>query len=222
MTEFDFSELFDKTASEAGEDTSAEKEPWKLLDRIPELIKKIVENGGFTEIKEGVYVGKDVKIAPSAYIDGPCVIGDGSEIRHCAYIRGNAIIGKKCVVGNSTELKNCILYDLVQVPHYNYVGDSILGKHAHLGAGAVISNLKSDGKNVVIKYKTDSGVREYETGRRKLGALIGDYAEIGCGCVLNPGTVIGKKSRVYPQCSVRGVVPSECIYKNEKEIVPIK
>lgn len=222
MTEFDFTQIFDKTASEAGEEIASEKEPWKLLSGIPELIKKIVENGEFTEYKNGVFIGNDVKIAPSAYIDGPCVIGEGSEIRHCAYIRGNVIIGRNCVIGNSTELKNCILYDLVQVPHYNYVGDSILGKHAHLGAGAVISNLKSDGKNVVIKYKTDSVVHEYETGRRKLGALIGDYAEIGCGCVLNPGTVVGKNSRVYPQCSVRGIVPSECIYKNQNEIVPIK
>lgn len=190
--------------------------PWELLPRIKEIIEKIVSRNKdkITEICEGVFVFEGVEIASSAKIEPPCVIFSGSVIRQGAYIRGNAIIGENCVVGNSSELKNCILLDKVSVPHYNYIGDSILGSHSHMGAGSICSNLKSDKSSVVIHAE-----RDYPTSLRKVGAFVGDFAEIGCGCVLNPGTVIGKGTSIYPLVSLRGVFPEECIVKSDKIIV---
>ena len=193
--------------------------PWEILPKIKGYIKKLTEEGldGFSEIKENVFVGENVKISPTATIEGPAIIGEGSEIRPGAYIRGNIITGKNCVIGNSTELKSSILLDKVQVPHYNYVGDSILGNHAHMGAGAVCSNLKADGKNVVIHADKD-----YETGLRKIGGILGDNADVGCGCVLNPGTIIGKATSVYPLTALRGVYPENSIVKQADNIVERK
>ncbi|MBR2965366.1 MAG: UDP-N-acetylglucosamine pyrophosphorylase [Clostridia bacterium] len=169
---------------------------------------------GFTEISEGVWVGRDVTIYPTATILPPAIIGSGTEIRPGAFLRGNVITGENCVIGNSSELKNCVLLDKVQTPHYNYVGDSVLGNFAHMGAGSICSNLKSDGKAVVIHGDT-----EYETGLRKVGAILGDHADVGCGCVLNPGTVIGKNTSVYPLCALRGVYPEDCIVKSPDNVV---
>lgn len=195
---------------------SAHEYPWQMLPEIKELAKKLVSEGieGFTEIKAGVLVGRSVKIHESAVIEPPAVIGHGCEVRVGAYIRGNVITGENCVIGNSSELKNCILLSRVQVPHYNYVGDSVLGNRAHMGAGSICSNLKSDKSNVAVK-----GDEIYETGLRKFGAILGDGADIGCGSVLNPGTVIGRESSVYPLTSVRGVIPCRCIVKSSSEIV---
>ena len=190
--------------------------PWELLDKIGELAEKLVADGmpGYRLLADDVLIGEDVIIPPTATIIGPSVIGRGTEIRPGAYIRGNVITGERCVIGNSSELKNCILLNDVQAPHYNYIGDSVLGNHAHLGAGAVCSNLKADGKNVVIR-----GDRDYKTERRKVGAILGDGADIGCNSVINPGTVVGKNTSVYPLTSLRGVYPSDCIVKSQKEIV---
>ena len=184
--------------------------PWEMLSKIKAHILSIIENGmeGYTLLKEGVLIGENVKIAPTATIEGPTVIGSGTEIRPGAYIRGSVITGENCVIGNSSELKCCMLLSRAQAPHYNYVGDSILGSRAHLGAGVICSNLKSDGKNVVVH-----GEQNYATGLRKLGAIIGDGAEVGCGCVLNPGSVIGAGARIYPLTSVRGVVREGVILK---------
>ncbi len=190
--------------------------PWEMLPKIKGYISELIEQGlpGFTEIQEGVWVGENVKIYPTATIVAPAIIGDGCEIRPGAFLRGNVIAGPDCVIGNSSELKNCILLEHVQVPHYNYVGDSILGNRAHMGAGSICSNLKSDGKPVVIHGDTD-----YETGLRKIGGILGDGADIGCGCVLNPGTIIGKNTSVYPLTSLRGVFPADSIVKSPDSIV---
>ncbi len=190
--------------------------PWEALPRIKEHIKSLLADlpEGFTVYAEGILVGEGVTVHPTATILPPAIIGKGTEIRPGAYLRGNVIIGEDCVIGNSTELKNCILLNHVQVPHYNYVGDSILGNYAHMGAGAVCSNFKADGKNIVVH-----GDQEYETGLRKFGAMLGDRADIGCGCVLNPGTVIGQRTSVYPLTSVRGVIPKDCIVKAMDAIV---
>ena len=192
------------------------KYPWDMLNRIGETALSIVKRGieGFSMLDDGVLVGGNVKISPYATIIPPVVLGDDTEVRTGAYLRGNVITGKGCVIGNSTELKNCILLDNVQVPHYNYVGDSILGNKVHLGAGAVCSNLKSDGKSVYIHSNI-----EYDTGMRKLGAILADGADIGCGCVLNPGTIIGKNTSVYPLTSVRGVIPGDSIVKTMDNII---
>lgn len=191
--------------------------PWEALPKIRAFVEALGEGlgEGYREIAPGVWAHETAKIARSASIEGPCVIDEGAEIRHCAYIRGSAIIGKGAVVGNSTELKNCVIFDGAQVPHYNYVGDSILGHRAHMGAGSILSNVKADKKNISVKAE---GIA-IETGLRKFGAVLGDHAEIGCNAVLNPGTVIGRKGQVYPTCSVRGVVPEDCIYKGKGEIV---
>ena len=191
--------------------------PWQALAGIGELILKLGNGLGedYREYKPQVWVHKTAKIYPSALLSGPCIIGAGSEVRHCAFIRGNALVGENCVVGNSTELKNVILFDNVQVPHYNYVGDSILGYRAHLGAGAVTSNVRSDKALVVIHGETD-----IPTGIKKVGAMVGDGVEVGCNSVLNPGTVLGRFSQVYPTSCVRGVVPENCIYKNDGTVVP--
>ena len=190
--------------------------PWEVLSNIKSYILKLIEEGidGYTKLSEDVLIGENVKIYPTAVIEGPTIIGSGTEIRPGAFVRGSVITGDNCVIGNSTEIKNSILLDKVQVPHYNYVGDSILGNYAHMGAGSICSNLKSDGKNIVIH-----GDIEYPTNLRKIGAILADYADIGCGCVLNPGTIIGKNTSVYPLTSVRGVVPNNCIVKSNKEIV---
>ena len=193
--------------------------PWEILPEIKEYILKLIENGidGFEEIAENVYVGKNVKIYPTTTIEGPAIIGEGTEIRPGAFIRGSVITGANCVIGNSSELKNCVLLEKVQVPHYNYVGDSVLGNKAHMGAGSICSNLKTDGKAVVIH-----GDKEYETGLRKIGGILADGADIGCGCVLNPGTVIGKNTSVYPLNALRGVFPEGCIVKSQNNIVERK
>lgn len=192
--------------------------PWEVLQNIEEYILQLGEKLNkeeYEKVGENVWIARTAKIAPTAYINGPAIIDKEAEIRHCAFIRGNAIVGQGAVVGNSTELKNVILFNKVQVPHYNYVGDSILGYKAHMGAGSIISNVKSDKKLVVIK----NGKEEIETNRKKVGAMLGDNVEIGCGSVLNPGTVIGKNSNIYPLSSVRGVIPDNSIYKNKNEIV---
>ena len=190
--------------------------PWEMLPKIKDLAKKIIAEGleGYTLIADGILVGENVKIYPTATIEGPTVIGSGTEVRPGAFIRGGVITGENCVIGNSSELKNCILLNKVQIPHYNYVGDSILGNKAHTGAGTICSNLKSDGKNVVVH-----GEVEYETNLRKIGGILGDSADVGCGSVINPGTVIGKNTSVYPLTSLRGVYPADCIVKSQKEIV---
>ena len=193
--------------------------PWEMLGQIKGLCKKLIEEGmeGFTEIEPGILVGRDVTIAKTATIIAPAIIGHGTEIRPGAYLRGNVITGENCVLGNSSEFKNCILLDKVQAPHYNYVGDSVLGNKAHMGAGSICSNLKSDGKAVVVHGETN-----IETGIRKIGGILADGADIGCGCVINPGTVIGKKTSVYPLTALRGVIPANCIVKALDNIVERK
>ena len=192
--------------------------PWEALPKISEFIIKLGNelDAEIYELKgENIWIAKNARVMPTAYIKGPAIIGENAEIRHCAFIRGNAIIGNNAVVGNSTELKNVILFNNVQVPHYNYVGDSILGYKAHMGAGSITSNVKSDKKLVIVK----NGTETIETGIKKFGAMIGDNVEIGCGSVLNPGSVIGRNTNIYPLSSVRGVVPANSIYKNRNEIV---
>ena len=190
--------------------------PWQILPQIKEIVKKQIELGlpEYTEIQPGVFIGENVKIAKTVTIEAPAIIGSGTELRPGAYLRGNVIVGDSCVLGNSSEFKNCILLYHAQAPHYNYVGDSILGNYAHMGAGSICSNLKSDGKNIVVH-----GEEDYETGLRKIGGILADHADIGCGSVLNPGTVIGKNTQVYPLSMVRGVVPENSIYKAKDNIV---
>ena len=188
--------------------------PWEALGEIKDFILSLGEKLPVDEYEkrgEDVWIAKDAKVFPSAYIAGPAIIGHGTEVRHCAFIRGSALIGDNCVIGNSVEVKNAVIFDNVQVPHYNYVGDSVLGYRSHMGAGSVTSNVKSDRSLVVVK----NGDELIETGRKKFGAILGDYAEIGCNSVLNPGTVIGRRSSVYPTSCVRGVVPEDSIYKND-------
>lgn len=192
--------------------------PWEALQKIEEFILKIgekLDKEKYEKKGENIWIAKSAKIAPTAYINGPAIIGENAEIRHCAFIRGKAIVGEGAVVGNSTELKNVILFNKVQVPHYNYVGDSILGYKSHMGAGSITSNVKSDKKLVIVK----NGKETIETGLKKFGAMLGDNVEVGCGSVLNPGTVIGSNTNIYPLSSVRGVVPKNSIYKNRNEIV---
>ena len=195
--------------------------PWEVLPKISDFIVKLGETlpaDEYDKVGENVWIAKSAKVAPTAFIAGPAIIGKNAEIRHCAFIRGNAIVGENAVVGNSTELKNVILFNNVQVPHYNYVGDSILGYKAHMGAGSITSNVKSDKKLVVVK----NGTERIETGLKKFGAMIGDNVEVGCGSILNPGTVIGMNTNIYPLSSVRGVVTKNSIYKNQNEIVDKK
>ncbi len=191
--------------------------PWEVLPKISAFILQLGENLSLDEydkVGDNVWIAKSAKVFPSAYINGPAIIGKDAEVRHCAFIRGNAIVGEGAVVGNSTELKNVILFNKVQVPHYNYVGDSILGYKAHMGAGSITSNVKSDKKLVVVK--TPDG--NIETGIKKFGAMLGDEVEVGCGTVLNPGSVVGKNSNIYPLSSVRGFVPANSIYKRQGEV----
>ena len=212
-------DLYDLSHSMAGEYLSQFTYPWEALEGIKELILKIgstLSEDEYDHPSEDVWIAKDAKIYPNNYIAGPCIIGHETEVRPGAFVRGSALVGNKCVVGNSTELKNVILFDNVQVPHYNYVGDSILGYKSHMGAGSITSNVKSDKKLVVIKNEGEL----IETGRKKVGAMLGDGVEVGCNSVLNPGTVIGRNSNVYPVSRVRGVIPANSIYKDAGKIVP--
>ena len=195
--------------------------PWEALDGIKDLILSLGEHlpeDEYDEVSEHVWVHKTAHVFPSAYLGAPCIIGPHTEVRHCAFVRGSALVGADCVVGNSCELKNVIIFDHVEVPHYNYVGDSILGFHSHMGAGSITSNVKSDRKNIVVH----NGGENIETGRHKFGAMLGDDVEVGCNSVLNPGTVIGPHSRVYPVSCVRGVIPPKSIWKNDGTIVSIQ
>lgn len=212
------SDLYDLSHTVAAGLFSPDAYPWELLDGIKDFISELgkkLDPEIFEDRGNGVYVARDATVAPTAYIGGPCIIDRGAEVRHCAFIRGAAIVGKNAVVGNSCELKNCILFDNVQVPHFNYVGDSILGYKSHMGAGAVTSNVKSDKTPVSVKC----GSTVLDTGRKKFGAMLGDNVEVGCNSVLNPGTVIGRRTNIYPLSRVRGVIPPDSIYKSENNIV---
>lgn len=192
--------------------------PWEVLPKIKDFILEVgptLDSDEYDRVGENVWIHKTAEIFPSAYIHGPAIIGKGAKVRQCAFIRESAIVGDGATVGNSTELKNVILFNGVEVPHYNYVGDSILGHKAHMGAGAITSNIKADRKNVVVK----DGSEHLETGLRKFGAMLGDFVEVGCNSVLNPGTVVGKHTNIYPLSSVRGVVPEFSIYKDKDNIV---
>lgn len=192
--------------------------PWKVLTEIGNYIKTLGPNLSksiYKQIEENIWVASSAIIAPTVSLSGPLIIDEGAQIRHCAFIRGNAIIGKNCVVGNSVELKNVILFDNVQVPHYNYVGDSILGYKSHMGAGSITSNVKSDKTLINVNFNG----KKIETGLKKFGAILGDNVEIGCNSVLNPGTIIGRETSIYPLSMVRGFVPGKCIYKNQKEVI---
>lgn len=191
--------------------------PWEVLPKIGGFILQLgasLSEDEYEKRGEDVWIAKTAKVFPSAYIQGPAIIGKNTEVRHCAFIRGNAIVGENCVVGNSTELKNVILFNNVQVPHYNYVGDSILGYRSHMGAGSITSNVKSDKKLVVVKTPE----KEIATGMKKFGAMVGDFVEVGCGTVLNPGSVVGAHTDIYPLSMVRGYIPSHSIYKKQGEI----
>ncbi len=203
--------LFDLSRSMAGPYLQQFEYPWQALPGIKDLILALGPELGeeYMEREPQVWVHKTAKIAPTAYLGAPCIIGADTEVRHCAFIRGSALVGENCVVGNSVELKNVILFDNVQVPHYNYVGDSILGYKAHMGAGSLTSNVKSDKTLVAVK----NGETRIETGLKKFGAMVGDFVEVGCNSVLNPGTVVGRNTNIYPTSCVRGVVPENCIWK---------
>lgn len=213
-------QLLDLRRSVAGAYLAGFEYPWQALPGIGALIPRLAATLGpeYRERFPQVWVHDSVTIAPTASVAGPCIIGPGTEIRHCAYIRGNVIIGANCVVSNSSELKNCIIFDEAQIPHFNYVGDSIMGYHTHVGGGAMTSNLKGDKSEVVVRCGGDV----FHTGLKKFGAIIGDYGDIGANSLLNPGTIIGRNSRVYPGVVVRGVVPENHIYKDRDEIVPIR
>lgn len=217
MRNVTISALFDLTRTCAAALFEGKTYPWEVLDGLKAFILELgakLPEDRFVQPSEGVWIARSAKVAPTAYIGAPCIIDEDAEVRHCAYIRGSAIVGRGAVVGNSCELKNCILFDGVQVPHFNYVGDSVLGHRAHLGAGAVTSNVKGDRTNVTVK-----GEEAIATGRRKLGAMVGDFAEIGCGAVLNPGSVIGRCAQVYPLVSVRGVIPADSIVKAADRVI---
>lgn len=210
-------ELFDLSKTEARELLETAEYAWEVLPAIHDFILSYGKTLGSEYEKRGedIWIHKTAKVAPTASVTGPAIIGAETELRHCAFIRGNAFVGRGVVVGNSTELKNVILFDKVQVPHYNYVGDSVLGYRAHMGAGSIVSNVKSDKTLVRVK---EAGA-EYPTGLKKMGAILGDCVEVGCGSVLNPGTVVGPESNIYPLSSVRGFVPAHSIYKKEGEVV---
>ena len=212
------SELFSLDKTIAGELFEGREYPWEVLPNISIFIIALgitLPSEQYDNPRENVWIAKDAKVMESAYIGGPCIIDSGAEVRHCAFIRGNAIIGKGSVVGNSTELKNVVIFDSVQVPHYNYVGDSVLGYKSHLGAGSITSNVKSDKSLVVVKC----GNEALETGLKKFGAMVGDYVEVGCGAVLCPGSVIGRNTNVYPLSLVRGTIAENSIYKKQGEVV---
>ena len=210
-------ELLDLSHSIAADHFKKYEYPYQIIPHIKEIITAIQSSLGedYEQISEGVFVHKTAKIAKTAYIGAPAIICAGAEIRHCAFIRGSALVGENCVVGNSVELKNAVLFDSVQVPHFNYVGDSILGYKSHMGAGSVTSNVKSDKTDVTVCF----GGEKIGTGLRKLGAILGDFVEVGCNSTLNPGTVIGRRTSVYPNSSVRGYIPEDHIYKSRENIV---
>ncbi len=209
-------DLYSFEHSLAGEYLKQYEYPWQALKGIGDLIKQLSRDLGpdYNEVTPGVFVHKTATVFPSAYLGAPCIIGPNTEVRQCAFIRGNALVGADCVVGNSTELKNVILFDHVQVPHYNYVGDSILGYYSHMGAGSITSNVKSDKTLVVVKDKDE----QIETGLKKFGAMLGDHVEVGCNSVLNPGTVIGKGTTIYPLSCVRHVIGEGMIFKDKDHI----
>ena len=212
------SHLYDLEQTIAKDYLSQFTYPWEALKGISDYIKTLgptLDSEIFEQRGENIWVAKSAKVAPTACLNGPLIIDEDAEIRHCAFIRGSAIVGKGSVVGNSTELKNVIIFNSVQVPHYNYVGDSVLGYKSHMGAGSITSNVKSDKTLVVVKDKEE----QIETGLKKFGAMLGDFVEVGCNSVLNPGTVIGRHSNVYPTSCVRGVIPANSIYKNKTEII---
>ena len=213
-------DLFDLTHSLAGDYLSGFDYPWQALKGIKDLILALGPGLGeaYTEVSPTVWVHRTAQVAPTAFLGAPCIIGPDTEVRHCAFIRGSALVGEGCVVGNSVELKNVILFDKVQVPHYNYVGDSILGYRSHMGAGSLTSNVKSDKTLVVVK----NGGAHLETGLKKFGAMLGDFVEVGCNSVLNPGTVVCPNSNIYPTSCVRGVVPANSIFKTGGVIVAKK
>lgn len=215
---YTINDLYDLNETIAAELFEGKTYPWEVLADIGDFILKLGESLNEAEYEkraDNVWIAKSADVAPTASINGPCIIGKNAEVRHCAFIRGNAIVGEGAVVGNSTELKNVVLFNKVQVPHYNYVGDSVLGYKAHMGAGSITSNVKSDKKPVVIKSDSEA----VETGRKKVGAFLGDNVEVGCGSVLNPGTVVGRDSNIYPLSSVRGVVPADSIFKAQGSVV---
>ena len=213
-------DLYDLSHSAAGDYLKGFTYPWEALSGIKQLILSLGQHLGddYEQVKPQVWVHKTATVAPTAFLGAPCIIGAGTEVRHCAFVRGSALVGENCVVGNSVELKNVILFDNVQVPHYNYVGDSILGYKSHMGAGSLTSNVKSDKTLVVVK----SGSEEMPTGLKKFGAMLGDHVEVGCNSVLNPGTVIGSNTNIYPTSCVRGVVPPGSIWKTGGVVVPKK
>ena len=216
--ELRITDLLDLSHTMAGEYLSGFSYPWEALDGIKELIISLggkLSEEEYDEVSPQVWVHKTATVAPTAFLGAPCIIGAETEVRHCAFIRGSALVGKKCVVGNSVELKNVILFDNVQTPHYNYVGDSILGYKSHMGAGSITSNVKSDKTLVTVK----NGEERIETGRKKFGAILGDNVEVGCNSVLNPGTVLGRRASVYPTSCVRGCVPEDHIFKDKEHIV---
>lgn len=217
MQKLKITDLYDLQYTLAGEYLKQFDYPWEALEGISKMIITLGGMLDFEEyhyISENVWIHKTAKIFPSAYIGAPCIIGANTEVRHCAFIRGSALIGENCVIGNSVELKNVILFDHVQTPHYNYVGDSILGYYAHMGAGSITSNVKSDKTLVVIKAE-----EALETGLKKVGAMLGDFVEVGCNSVLNPGTIVGQNTSIYPTSCVRGVVPENSIWKNDGTII---
>lgn len=211
-------QLFDLNHTLAGEYLRGFPYPWEALEGIESLIQSLGAGlgGDYIQWEPGVWVHKTAQIAPSAYLGAPCIIGANTEVRHCAFIRGAVLVGADCVVGNSVELKNAILFDGAQIPHFNYVGDSIIGAHAHMGAGAVTSNFRADAGLVTIR----SHEEQIATGSQKVGAMLGDHVEVGCNAVLNPGTVVGKNSVIYPTSCVRGVVPENSIWKQDGTLVP--
>ena len=215
---YKITDLYDLDHTLAKDYLSSFTYPWEALKGIRDMILSLGSTLGddYEEVSEHVWVHKTAKVFPTAFLGAPCIIGPETEVRHCAFIRSSALVGANCVVGNSVELKNVILFDHVQTPHYNYVGDSILGYYSHMGAGSITSNVKSDKKLVVVRGDEE----QIETGIKKFGAMIGDYVEVGCNAVCNPGTVIGRNSRVYPTSCVRGVIPENSIWKNSGEIVP--
>ena len=216
--ELHINDLLDLSHTMAAEYLRQFPYPWEALDGIKAMILSLGETlpaEEYDQVSPQVWVHKTAVVAPTAYLGAPCIIGAETEVRHCAFIRGSALVGKKCVVGNSVELKNVILFDNVQTPHYNYVGDSILGYKSHMGAGSITSNVKSDKTLVTVK----NGAERIETGRKKFGAILGDHVEVGCNSVLNPGTVLGRRASVYPTSCVRGCVPEDHIYKDQDHIV---
>lgn len=211
--------LYDLNETKAGDYLRGFDYPWEALAGIADFIKKLgptLDPEIYEQKGEDIWIARSAKVWPTVSITGPCIIGENTEVRQCAFIRGKALVGDSCVVGNSTELKNVILFNHVQVPHYNYVGDSILGFYSHMGAGSITSNVKSDKKLVVVKSASGEKI---ETGLKKFGAMLGDHVEVGCNSVLNPGTVIGRSTNIYPTSCVRGVIPADSIFKSQDKII---